>query len=168
MASPFLGEIRNFSFTVIPKNWLPCNGQLLSIQQNQALFSLLGTAYGGNGSTTFGLPNLQGRVPLDSTNGTTVGTSSGEAAHTLATTEMPVHIHTATGSTVAVSTGTPGTGVLPGLFGSNNYTTTNTSLSPMSGNTVSGAGGNQPHNNVQPTTVTSLCIAIQGIFPSRN
>ncbi len=165
MAEPFLGEIRIMSFNFAPKGWALSNGQLLPINQNQALFSLLGTTYGGNGQTTFALPNLQGRVPMHVGQTHTLGERAGEASHTLAISEMPQHMH------LAQASGTDGNTVLPsgsvlgngaGLYGP---PASLTSLQPAS---VTNVGGSQPHENRQPFLTLSFCIALQGIFPSQN
>jgi microcystin-dependent protein len=143
-----------------------CNGQLLAIAQNQALFSLLGTNFGGNGIQTFGLPNLQGRVPFHFGNGYVLGQSSGEAAHTLISSEVPTHTHQAFGSTAATDQASP----------TNNYWATPpgyTSFAAqkneaMSTAAIANTGGNQPHENMSPYLVLNFCIALVGIFPSRN
>lgn len=167
MAEPFLGEIRMMSFGFPPKGWALCNGQLLSISQNQALFSLLGTYYGGDGRTTFGLPNLQGRAPLHASNGNAypVGTAAGEENHTLTMQQTPAHTHPASGSAATASTPAPAGSVLAGatnLYGSP------LSLTPLIGTTITPVGGGQPHYNMQPYLVTSFCIALQGVYPSAN
>jgi microcystin-dependent protein len=165
MGTPFLSEIRIVSFNFAPRGWAACNGQLLPINQNQALFSLMGTTYGGNGQTNFALPNLQGRTPLHQGNGIVLGQSAGENTHTLSVAEMPSHTHQVSGSSAA--------GTLPGASGNlwstnaaNPYNSTaNTSMSPAC---VSQAGGNQPHENMSPYLVLIFVIALQGIFPSQN
>jgi microcystin-dependent protein len=167
MAEPFLSEIRIMSFGFAPKGWALCNGQLLPINQNQALFSLLGTTYGGDGRVSFGLPDLRGRVPIHGGNGHTLGETAGEASHTLVQTEMPQHGHFLNASSKNADTPIPGNH----LLGSAN----NAYLNPASGNlttlqpaTISNVGGSQPHENRQPFLTLSFCIALQGIFPSRN
>ncbi len=165
MATPFLSEIKIASFNFAPKGWALCNGQLLPINQNQALFSLLGTNYGGNGQTTFALPNLQGRVPLHRGNGFNLAQTGGEETHTLTTQEMPVHTHTAQGTSSSADNTVPTGNYLAaaqGLYGAVADTTT---LHPA---TISNAGGGQPHENMQPYLVLNFCIALQGIFPSQN
>ena len=170
----YLAEIRHFAFGFAPKGWAQCNGQLMSVNQNQALFSLLGTTYGGDGRTTFGLPNLQGNVSISS--GTMTGGPSynlgqvgGSASVTLTTDQMPTHQHVANGSATQVSTAAPGPSVLPGTFPSaGNYSDNGSSVSPMGAQTVGNAGGGQSHENRQPYTVLNICICLQGIFPSRN
>jgi microcystin-dependent protein len=164
MATPFLGEIRIFSFNFAPKGWAMCNGQLLAINQNQALFSLLGTNYGGNGTITFGLPNLQGSIPFHRGAGFTQGQVGGEEVHTLISTEMPAHTHLVTASSaVADQNVTAGTvwAQAPSAYDS-------TPGPAMSSVEVPNAGGNQPHENRPPYLVLNFCIALTGIFPSQN
>lgn len=165
MATPYLGEIRVFSFGFAPKGWALCNGQTLAIQQNQALFALLGTMYGGNGQTTFQLPNLQARMPIHAGNGFSQGQVGGESAHTLTTNEIPSHSHSAIGVTTNATTPTA-TGNTWAASDKNPYgTTANTTMAPsVLGNT----GGSQPHNNMPPYNTLNFCIALTGIFPSRN
>jgi microcystin-dependent protein len=167
MADPFLGEIRIFSANYVPsQGWAQCNGQLLPINQNQALFSLLGTMYGGNGQTTFALPDLRGRVPMHIGQGLTQGQAGGEQAHTLTLNEMPTHTHQAIASTGGPTVTPPtnnfwatGTGFTP-------YATSpNTAMSPAS---LTNTGGSQPHNNMSPYLVLTFGIALIGIFPSQN
>jgi microcystin-dependent protein len=162
------------SFGFAPKGWAMCNGQLLPINQNQALFSLLGTTYGGDGRTTFGLPDLQGRTPIHVGQGHTLGDKGGEQAHTLSIAELPTHTHVASGSSAAADAAVP-TGNLLGVvdnttFG-NAYTGSGgnqaiASLVPMSAQAVDNAGGSQAHQNMQPYLTLNFCIALQGIFPS--
>ena len=162
MAEPFLSEIRIMSFVFAPKGWAVCNGQLLPINQNQALFSLLGTTYGGNGQTNFALPDLRGRAAMHmGTN--TLGSRFGEEAHTLTQSEMPQHNHfvncsTQNGNAADIN-------ILAAL--SEGYTTPNdlTTLQPA---TVTNPGGSQPHQNQPPYLVLNYIIALVGIFPSRN
>jgi microcystin-dependent protein len=166
MAEPFMAEIRLFSFGFAPRSWALCNGQLLPINQNQALFSLLGTTYGGDGRVNFGLPNLQGRVPIHVGNGHTLGERGGAATHTLGTSELPGHSHSLSVSNDA-ATGRNLTGNVFAV-GDANYAGpvgAATSLLPSS---VSNIGGSQPHNNMQPFLTINFCIALQGIFPSQN
>jgi microcystin-dependent protein len=165
MAEPFMGEIRIFSSNYAPQGWAMCNGQLLPINQNQALFSLLGTMYGGNGQTNFALPNLQGQVPMHMGSGFTEGQAGGEAAHTLSSSEMPQHIHFAQGANVDGTLPVP-TGNLLGGF-STGYRVPGTLVTLHAG-TVGDVGGSQAHQNMSPYLVLNFCIALQGIFPSQN
>ncbi len=168
MAEPFLSEIRIFSFGFAPQGWALCNGQLLPINQNQPLFSLLGTTYGGDGRVNFGLPNLQGRAPIHTGNGHTLGERGGEQAHTLSISELPTHIHAANASTVASTTNVPvNTSVLAQSTSSQLYTAA-ANLVAMAPNSLGNTGGSQAHLNMQPFLVLNFCIALQGIFPSQN
>jgi microcystin-dependent protein len=165
MSTPFLGEIRIVAFNFAPRGWAFCNGQLLPINQNQALFSLLGTTYGGNGQTTFALPDLRGRVPFHVGNGFTQGQQGGEENHTLAIGELPAHTHPATGSSASANAVAP-SGNLWGSLSSGGYAQApDTTLNPAS---IAGVGGGQPHNNMAPYLVLNFAIALQGIFPSRS
>jgi microcystin-dependent protein len=165
MAEPFLSEIRIMSFNFPPKGWAFCNGQLLPINQNQALFSLLGTTYGGNGQTTFALPNFRGKVPIHVGAGHTLGETAGSPSVTVNQAQLPQHVH---GMQATNSNGNaldPAGAVLAavnnGYGGAANLTT----LNPLA---VTNVGGSQPHNNMQPYLALSFCIALQGIFPSPN
>ncbi len=165
MSDPFLGEIRIFSFNFPPKGWALCDGQLLPINQNQALFAILGTTYGGDGRTNFALPNLQGRVPVHTGNGITLGLSAGEQAHTLSLQELPAHTHTPVGSPNNASLANPTGNVWASL--------SNGGYSPapkvaMNASSILSVGGSQPHDNMSPYLVLNFCIALQGIFPSQN
>jgi len=180
MGTPFMSEIKIISWNFPPKGWAFCNGQFLPINQNQALFSLLGTMYGGNGQTTFALPNLQGRVAMHMGNGFTEGEAGGEIAHTLNIQEMAAHNHTigadsttdaksnsntaTTNSIFGQSIGTPPTGA---SFTMSMYATAAASgaLAPQ---TIGNNGGSQPHPNQQPYLVLNFVIALQGAFPSQN
>jgi microcystin-dependent protein len=166
MTEPFLSEIRIMSFGFPPKGWALCNGQLLPINQNQALFSLLGTTYGGDGRVNFALPNLQGRAPIHEGSGFTLGQIGGELNHTLTQSELPDHNHIVQASTAA----TGGVATPNGNFlgGGNNVYHTPTQLTTLSPQTVTNVGGSQAHLNVQPYLVLNFCIALQGIFPSQN
>jgi microcystin-dependent protein len=166
MAEPFLSEIRIMSFGFAPRGWALCNGQLLPINQNQALFSLLGTTFGGNGQTNFGLPNLQGRTPIHTGNGFTLGQGGGEQAHTLSAQEMPQHTHAVNVSSVATGgNNNPGGRFLGGANNAYHALPPTTTMSPS---TVSNVGGSQAHLNMQPFLTLNFSIALQGIFPSQN
>jgi microcystin-dependent protein len=164
MGDPFLSEIRLMSFVTPPKGWAQCNGQLLPINQNQALFSLLGTTFGGDGRVTFALPDLRGRVPIHVGNGHTLGERGGEQAHTLSIAELPTHTHVMTATTA-----TGDTPIAPGNLLADSpsqlYAAPGalTSLNPTS---ITNTGGSQAHLNMQPFLTLSFCIALQGIFPS--
>ena len=164
MGTPYLAEIRMFSFNFAPKGWAQCNGQLLPINQNQALFSLLGTTYGGDGRVNFALPNLQGRMPVHVGNGITLGQAGGETAHTVVISEMPVHTHAAVGSSTPANLGPP-TGNLWATGNADYNPTPNTTMNPAC---VQSVGGSQPHQNMSPYLVLNICISLQGIFPSQN
>ena len=166
MAEPFLSEIRLMSFNFARRGWAECNGQLLPINQNQALFSLLGTTFGGNGQTTFALPDLRGRTPIHVGGGHTLGERAGEQAHTLSLSEMPAHTHLAQGS----SASTGGNASPSGRFlgGANNAYHAPASLTTLDPGTVTNSGGSQAHLNMQPFLTICFCIALQGIFPSPN
>jgi len=168
MSEPFIGEIRLVAFGYPPKGWAFCNGQLLPINQNQALFSLLGTTYGGNGQTTFALPDLRGRVPLHVGQGLTQGEVVGEAAHTLTVNELPQHLHTVNATSGGATTEAPSVDVtLATSAGSPAYAAEQNAVA-MDAGAFANAGGNQPHENRQPYLVMFMCIALVGIFPSRN
>lgn len=180
MSTPFLSQIEIFSFNFAPRGWALCNGQLLPINQNQPLFALLGTTYGGDGRTTFGLPDLRSRVPIHQGSGFTLGQRGGEEAHTILMGETPSHNHainTDANATGAASTGTPATntilgpssganssgGTFPvGLYGAMPPGAT---LDPR---TITNTGGSQAHTNIMPYLCLNMCIALQGIFPSQN
>ena len=165
MSTPYLSEIKIMSFPFAPKGWALCNGQLLPINQNQALFSLLGTTYGGDGRTTFGLPNLQGRVPNHVGQGFTLGQLGGEQAHVLTIGEAPMHTHNAVGSSDNSDSPIP-TGNYLGA--ANNFYGPLANPTSLQSATIGNTGGSQPHENMQPYLVLSFCIALQGIFPSQN
>ena len=168
MSEPFIGEIKLVAFGYPPKGWAFCNGQLLPINQNQALFSLLGTMYGGNGQTTFALPDLRGRVPLHVGQGLTQGEVVGEAAHTLTVNELPQHLHTVNATSGGATTEAPSVDVtLATSAGSPAYAPEQNAVA-MDAGAFTNAGGNQPHENRQPYLVMFMCIALVGIFPSRN
>lgn len=165
MAEPFLSEIRLFSFNFPPKGWAFCNGQLLPINQNQALFSLLGTTYGGNGQTTFALPDLRGRCAMHEGSGFTLGQAAGAESVTITQQTMPQHVHFLQGANKDGSLPVP-TNNLLGNF--NNGYRAATNLIPLLAGTVTNVGGSQPHLNMSPYLVINFCIALQGIFPSQN
>lgn len=169
MSQPFIGEIRPFAYGTAPKGWTLCNGQLLSIQQNQALFSILGNTYGGDGIRTFALPNLQGRVPVGVGVGNggavALGESAGQATHTLIQTEMPAHNHSVAASTAEASSDDPSGNLLAAAKVYVGYSSPPTTTSPTM---IQPAGGSQPHNNMQPYLPIMFAIAVTGIFPSRS
>jgi microcystin-dependent protein len=165
MSEPFLSEIKIVSFNFPPKGWAFCNGQFLPINQNQALFALLGTTYGGNGQTTFALPNLRGDVPIHMGNGHALGEKAGSTSVTINIQTLPTHLHplNATNSNGAVAN--PNGNVLGAV---NNMYGPPASLTTMAPSSVSSVGGSQPHNNMMPYLVLNFIIALQGIFPSQN
>jgi len=167
VSEAFLGEIRLFSFTFAPKGWATCDGQLLPINQNQALFSLLGTTFGGNGQTNFALPDLRGRTPIHASSGHPLGQPGGEQAHTLTLAEMPAHMHVLSG------TSTSGAALIPAgnlLAATPNqlYHGADSSQTALASESVAQVGGSQAHDNMQPYLTASFCIALIGVFPSRN
>jgi microcystin-dependent protein len=184
MSEPFLSEIRLMSFNFAPKGWALCNGQFMPINQNQALFSLLGTTYGGDGRVTFALPDLRSRVPIHFGTGFggsnhTLGERGGQEAHTLTISELPAHIHqmrgdgtTAAASNAIVAAAGNALGQTTGVasqgsgFAANIYST-NAATGALAPQSVGNTGGSQPHENRQPFLVLSYCIALQGIFPSQ-
>lgn len=165
MSTPFIAEVKIVSFNFAPKGWALCNGQLLPINQNQALFSILGTTYGGDGRVNFGLPDLRGRVAVHTGQGFTLGERGGQEAHTVTQQEMPQHIHfqqAANAAAGSVSASNTALAIAPdNVYGPANNLTT---LIPQ---TVTNVGGSQPHNNLQPYLVLNFCMALQGIFPSQ-
>lgn len=171
MAEPFLSEIRIMSFVFAPKGWALCNGQLLPINQNQALFSLLGTTFGGDGRVNFALPDLRGRTPIHVGSGHTLGERGGEQAHTLSISELPEHTH------ILYASNSPGNSTNP-RFGTtghvlaqdpgNGYTSSTNNLTALNSGSIANVGGSQAHLNMQPFLTLSFCIALQGIFPSPN
>ena len=181
MGTQFLGVLRIMSFNFAPQGWALCNGQFLPINQNQALFSLLGTTYGGNGQTTFGLPDLRGRIPVHTGPGFVLGQASGQASHTLIPSEMPTHFHVMRGDGTTAASADSGTPVANMSFGQttgapasgaafpyNMYATAPTNATTLHPASVSNNGGGQPHENRQPFLVLEICIALSGAFPSRN
>jgi microcystin-dependent protein len=167
MGTPFLSEIKIVSFGFAPKGWAMCSGQLLPINQNQALFSLLGTTYGGDGRVNFGLPNLQGRVPMHMGDGHTLGELGGEQAHTLSISEIPTHTHTANASTASTNLADVGTGNALGAPSNKMYSSLQSNLTSLTPATLANVGGSQAHLNMQPFLTLNFCIALQGIFPSQ-
>ena len=168
MAEPFLSEIRIMSFGYAPRGWAMCNGQLLPINQNQALFSLLGTTFGGNGQTNFALPDLRGNVPIHVGQGHTLGEKGGQQAHTLTLSEMPLHVHVANATSVPATAGNPATNRLLSQSTLAALYTNASNLTAMDASSISSVGGSQAHLNMQPFLVLNFCIALQGIFPSPN
>jgi microcystin-dependent protein len=180
MSEPFLSEIKLMSFNFSPKGWAMCNGQFLPINQNQALFSLLGTTYGGDGRVTFALPDLRSRIPIHTGDGHTLGERGGQEAHTLTISEMPTHLHqmhgdgtTAAANNAVIPLAGNSLGQTTGVasqgsgFAVNIYST-NAANATLAPGVVSNTGGSQPHENRQPYLVLNWCIATQGIFPSPN
>ena len=164
MAEPFLSEIRIMSFVFAPKGWALCNGQLLPINQNQGLFSLLGTTFGGDGRVNFALPDLRGNVPIHVGNGHTLGEKGGSQAVTINIQQLPTHTHPLNALDTSGTLGNPKGNLLAQV--ANTYTQMAGSLTTLSPATVSNVGGNQAHLNMQPFLTLSFCIALQGIFPS--
>jgi microcystin-dependent protein len=166
MAEPFLSEIRIFSFNFPPKGWAFCNGQFLPINQNQALFALLGTTYGGNGQTTFALPDLRGRLSIHEGNGHTLGERAGQEAVTITQQTMPTHTHfvqaNSANSTDSIPTGRTFARTVGQIY------TGPANLETLLPETLTNVGGSQPHTNMMPYLVLNFCIALQGIFPSPN
>ncbi len=156
------------SFSVVPKGWAQCNGQLLPINQNQALFSLLGTTYGGDGRVNFALPDLRGRVPIHMGSAHTLGERAGEQTHTLSISEIPTHTHIASASSVAANASppTPIANILADSSPASAYSAPS-NLAAMNPGTIAAVGGSQAHLNMQPFLTLNFCIALQGIFPSQ-
>ena len=165
MAEPFLSEIRIMSFVFAPKGWALCNGQLLPINQNQALFSLLGTTFGGDGRVNFALPDIRGRTPTHVGSGHTLGERGGEQAHTLSIAELPTHTHVLNGSSLDANTNLDSNDLFANA--ANAYGPA-ASLTALVAGTTTNTGGSQAHLNMQPFLTLSFCIALQGIFPSPN
>jgi microcystin-dependent protein len=156
------------SFNFPPRGWAMCNGQILPINQNQALFSLLGTTYGGDGRVNFALPNLQARTPIHVGNGHTLGEIGGEQAHTVSISELPTHTHAANAANVTATSNAPSnTRMLSQSEGANLYAGAS-NLKTMAPGAIANVGGNQAHENKQPFLTLTFCIALQGIFPSQN
>lgn len=166
MSNPFLSEIRIISWNFAPKGWAFCNGQLLPINQNQPLFALLGTTYGGNGQTNFALPDLRGRTPIHMGSGFTLGERGGETAHTLTIGELPAHNHVPQGNNATANTGDPTNSFWSN--GGDNIYTASPNGQAMNAANILAVGGSQPHENMSPYLVLNMIIALQGIFPSQN
>ena len=166
MSEPFLSEIKVVSFNFPPKGWAQCNGQFMPINQNQALFALLGTTYGGNGQTTFALPNLRGRVPIHMGSGHTLGEAAGSSAVTVNIQQLPTHIHGLQAS--SKSDGTTNDATNSFFAPVNSGYVAPQALTPLSGQSVTSVGGSQPHTNMMPYLTLNFIIALQGIFPSQN
>jgi microcystin-dependent protein len=172
VSDPFVAEIRMFGFNFAPSGWAQCNGQLLPISQNTALFSLLGTQYGGDGQYTFALPNLQGRVPMHHGQGQGlserfIGEAAGVESVTLLSSEIPAHTHTLQASSLGGEGNDPSGQALTAAIGGGLYNTVHTPTAPLDAQALAAAGGSLPHNNMQPYRVVSFCIALQGIYPPR-
>ncbi len=181
MTMQYLGEVRIMAFNYAPKNWAQCNGQTLAISQNQALFSLLGTTYGGNGVSTFQLPDLRTMVPGHMGPGNPQGQFLGEYSHTLLSTEIPQHTHLMKVDATVAGASNVSSALANYSFGQNGsssssgtapafnmYSTATSPVAPLAPQALSGGGGNQPHENRQPFLTLNICIALAGIFPSRN
>jgi microcystin-dependent protein len=175
MSDPFVGQIIQVGFNFAPRNYATCDGQLLAISQNTALFSLLGTTFGGNGTTTFALPDLRGRVPIHQGSGSgltsrTMGEMSGEEAHTLTSAEMPAHSHSLNSVSTAGSSRVSPNNFLGGESQNKTsfYSTAASPSGSMNPQSIGVSGGNQAHNNMEPYLVVNYSIALEGIFPSRN
>lgn len=172
MSEPFIAEIRMFAGNFAPRNWAFCNGQILAIAQNTALFSLVGTIYGGNGQTTYALPNLQDRFPMHAGQGPgltprSLGEAGGAASVTLTQSEMPAHGHTPVGTSASATTAVPSASVLPAVTQVPVYGAP-ADLVPLSSSSIAPAGGAQPHENRQPYLALNFIIALAGVYPSRN
>ncbi|MFJ7732880.1 phage tail protein [Lysinibacillus sp. NPDC097231] len=166
MCEPYVGEIRLFGFGIVPRGWARCDGQVLSINTNQALYSILGATYGGDGRTTFALPDLRGRVPVHVGNGVTLGQKAGEETHVLTINEMPAHRHIVSASSESATLKVASGNVWGPSF-KNIYETAQLNTQ-MNIQALSAAGNSQPHQNMQPYSVANYCIALVGIYPSRN
>jgi microcystin-dependent protein len=171
MSEPFLAEIRMVGFNFAPRGWALCDGQILPINQNQALYSLLGTTYGGDGRTTFALPDLRGRVPIHADDSHPQGQRGGEEAHVLSAAEMPAHRHSLRGSSGDATQVSPAGGTFAGTAGAGTPEAPFYAGSPgaaFASGSISNAGGGQSHDNMQPFLAVNFAIALQGLFPSRN
>lgn len=173
MSEPFLAEVRIVGFNFAPRGWAFCDGQILPINQNQSLYSLLGTTYGGDGRTSFALPDLRGRTPIhvgrsDGGQEHPLGQKSGEETHTLAVNEIPQHQHTFRATNDASTADTPASSLVLGGQAGLNFYAPFASGSPMGAGSIANTGGSQAHDNMQPYLAVNFCIALQGLFPSRN
>ena len=166
MSEPFLAEIKMVGFTFAPRGYAFCDGQLLPISQNQALFAILGTTYGGDGRTTFALPDLRGRVPIHPGDGFNLGSKFGEESHTLSVNEIPNHDHNAQASNLDATANSPENNIWAAKRSGTNYGTASPNAS-LSSASIANAGGSQAHNNMQPFLTINFVIALQGLFPSR-
>ena len=167
MTEPFLAELRLMSFVFPPKGWAQCNGQLMPINQNQALFALLGTTFGGDGRVNFALPDLRGRVPMHAGGGHMLGERGGQQTHTLSTAELPTHTHVVSAAAAAADVRSPDAAWLAGAPDSW-AEPAGGDLAALAAGTVQSTGGSQAHLNMQPYLTLSWCIALQGVFPDRN
>jgi microcystin-dependent protein len=167
MSEPFLAEVRLFGFNFAPRGWALCDGQILPINQNQSLYSLLGTTYGGDGRTSFALPDLRGRTPIHVGSGHQQGQKGGEQSHTIGVAEMPAHTHLARCTNEDANKKEPGGNVWAAQSTGTNYGTVGPNSSLVS-TSISNAGGGQAHENMQPYLAVNFAIALQGLFPSRN
>ena len=168
MGQPFVGEIRMFGGNFAPAGWMFCAGQLLPISENETLFNLIGTTYGGDGQTTFALPDLRGRLPVHFGGGYTLSETGGVETVTLTTAQMPVHRHTAVGSATAGAVTTPGTQTWAKSTATLPYAASTATVVPMNAAAISTTGGNQPHSNLPPYLCVTFIISLFGIFPSPN
>jgi microcystin-dependent protein len=167
MAAPFISEIRIFSFGYAPKGWAQCNGQLLPMNQNQALYALLGTTYGGNGTTNFALPDFRGRAAMHAGDNHTLGERGGEQAHTLTVSELPTHSHVVNATNSPASNPSPANNLLA-QESQNAYSAGGTANTAMSPAMIGQTGGSQAHMNMQPFRGLNFCIALMGYLPSQN
>ena len=166
MSEPFLAEIRIVAFNFAPRGWAFCDGQILPINQNQSLYSLLGTTYGGDGRTSFALPDNRGRTPVHVGDGFRLGEKTGEETHTLSASEMPAHDHVVRGTSSTANTTVPNGGLLASA-GSTVYRSLSNATA-LVGSVLGNTGGGQGHENMQPYLALNFCIALRGLFPSRN
>lgn len=176
MTTPFVGEIRMFGFGRTPTGWQACDGSLLSIAEYEVLYTLIGTIYGGDGQSTFGVPDLRGRLPIHQGQGLglsayTIGQKSGTESVTVISNQMPAHTHSLQATTAASTATTPGNTLLPGAVSGDTFyvnTITGNTAAPMAAQMLGNAGGTQPHENCMPTLTVQYCIALEGIFPSQS